>query len=102
MIGMTDILEYYEQGYLDTRETLELFAELIRTGLVRNLEDPYPRTAHHLIDAGYISPKGKITNKARAMVLDEGREGSPCDANPEIVMGAFDDPIPGAVAVPNV
>jgi hypothetical protein len=35
-------------------------------------------------------------------MLDEGREGSPCDANPETVVAALDDPIPGAVAVPNV
>jgi hypothetical protein len=102
MIGMTDILEDYEQGYLDTGETLELFAELIRTGLVRNLEHPYLRTAQHLIDAGYISPEGKITNRGRELMLDEGREGSPCDVNQGIVVAAFDDPIPGAVAVPNV
>jgi hypothetical protein len=102
MIGMTDILEDYEQGYLDTGQTLELFAGLIRTGLVRNLEDPYLRTAQHLIDAGYISPKGKITNRGRALMFDEGREGSPCDVNQGIVVAAFDDPIPGAVAVPNV
>jgi hypothetical protein len=32
MIGMVDIPEDYEEGYLDTQETLELFAELIYTG----------------------------------------------------------------------
>ena len=32
MIGVIDILEDYEAGNLDTGETLELFAELIRTG----------------------------------------------------------------------
>jgi hypothetical protein len=70
--------------------------------LVRHLEDPYLRTAQHLIDAEYISPEGKITNRGRALMLDEGREGSPYDANPKMVVAAFDDPIPGAVAVPNV
>jgi hypothetical protein len=101
MIGLVDILEDYEEGYLDTGETLELFAELIRTGRAWNLGDPYLNEALYLIDVGYITPGGKITTKGLALVLDEGREGSPCDANPEIVE-AFDDPIPGPVAVPNV
>jgi len=101
MIGMVDILEDYEAGYLDTGETLELFAELIRTRRAWNLGDPYLNEALYLLDAGYITPGGKITTKSQALVLDEGREGSPCDANPEIV-GAWDDPIPGPVAVPNV
>jgi hypothetical protein len=91
MIGMVDILEDYEAGYLDTGETLELFAELIRTGRVWDLEPPCPSTARHLIDTGYISPGGEITAKGRALMLDEGREGSPCDANPKIIVGAFDD-----------
>jgi hypothetical protein len=59
MISLLDIMEDYEAGYLDTGETLELFAELIRTGLVRNLEDSYLCTKQHLVDAGYISPEGK-------------------------------------------
>jgi hypothetical protein len=102
MIGLVDILEDYEAGYLDTGETLELFAELIRTGRAWNLELPCPSTARHLIAAGYITLGGKITAKGRALVLDEGREGPPCDVTPEIVVGVFDDPIPGPVAVPNV
>lgn len=101
MIGLVDIMEDYEAGNLDTAETLELFAELIRTGRAWNLGDPYLNEALYLIDGGYITPGGKITTKGRALVLDEGREDSPCDANPEIV-GAFDDPIPSPVAVPNV
>lgn len=104
MIGTSDILEDYEEGYLDTAQTLELFAELIRTGRVWNLGDPYLNEALYLIDADYATPGGKITAKGQALVLDEGREGSPCDVNPEIVIvvRASDDPIPEAVAVPNV
>ena len=59
---------------LDTGETLELFAELIRTGRAWNLGDPYLNEALNLLDAGYIMPGGKITNKGRSLVLDEGRE----------------------------
>jgi hypothetical protein len=101
MIGLVDIMEDYGAGYLDTGETLGLFAELIRTGRAWNLGDPYLNEALYLIDGCYITPGGKITTKGLALVLDEGREGSPCDANPEIVR-AFDDPIPSPVAVPNV
>ena len=88
MIGLLDIMEDYEAGYLDTGETLELFAELIRTGRAWNLGDPYLNEALYLLDAGYITPGGKITTEGRALVLDEGREGSPCDAKLEVV-GAF-------------
>jgi hypothetical protein len=102
MIGMADILEDYEAGYLDTGETLKLFAELIRTGRAWNLGDPYLNEALYLIDGGYVTTGGKITSKGQALVLDEGREGSPCDVNPEMVVRACDNPIPGAVAVPNV
>jgi hypothetical protein len=102
MIGMVDILEDYEEGYLDTAQTLELFAELIRTGRAWNLGDPYLNKALYLIDAGYVTPGGEITEEGRAWIADEGREGSPCDANPKIRVGAFDDAIPGPVAVPNV
>ena len=101
MIGLVDIMDDYEAGHLDTEEKLELFAELIRTGRAWNLGDPYLNEALYLLDAGYITPGGKITTKGRALVLDERREGSPCDASPEIV-GVFDDPIPGPLAVPNV
>jgi hypothetical protein len=102
MIDLLDILEGYEEGYLDTGQMLKLFAELIRTGRAWNLGDPYLNEALYLIDAGYITPGSKITSKGRALVLDEGREGFPCDVNPEIAVGVFDAPIPGPVAVPNV
>jgi hypothetical protein len=102
MVSVTDIMEDYEEGYLDTAQTLKLFAELIRAGRAWNLGDPYLNEALYLIDGGYVTPGGKITSKGQALLLDEGREGSPCDVNPEIVLGAFDDPIPGPVAVPNV
>jgi hypothetical protein len=102
MIGMVDILEDYEAGYLDTSETLKLFAELIRTELVWSRDPLCASTARHLIGAGYITLGGEITAKGRALILDEGREGSPGDVSPGTVVGVFDDPIPGPVAVPNV
>jgi hypothetical protein len=105
MIGPLGIMKDYEAGYLDTGETLELFAELIRTRRAWNLGDPYLNEALYLIEDGYITPAGKITTKGLALVLDdldEGREGSPCDVEGQVVVRAFDNPIPGPVAVSNV
>lgn len=45
----------YENGELDEGEMLELFQELVNTGLVWQLQGHYGRIASHLIDAGYIS-----------------------------------------------
>jgi hypothetical protein len=89
VIGLVDIQEDYEAGYLDMKETLELFAELICTGQACNLPGHYIRTAHHLIDVGYITPRGQITDagykaaneEAVGKYHDEGREGSPCDVS---------------------
>lgn len=105
MIGLADIIKDYEAGYLDMRETLELFAELIRTGQAWTLPRCYIRTAHHLIKVGYITPRGQITDagykaanaEAVGKYHDEGREGSPCDVS------VCNEPLgDGVVAVPNV
>ena len=50
----------YESGELKAEDTLDLFAELIRTGQAWSLQGHYGRTAQALIDSGYISEKGKI------------------------------------------
>src|SRR5215207_2530331 len=93
MIGLVDILEDYEAGYLDPREQLVLFAQLVRTGHAWTLGGLYARTARHLVAAGYITPTGRITKKGRGkgrgkgrwrVNSEEGREGSPCDVNPSI------------------
>ncbi|MGW0861272.1 DUF7417 domain-containing protein [Streptomyces sp. NPDC002611] len=50
----------YELGELDHSETLELFAILIKSGMVWNLQGAYGRTAVHLIEAGLITPAGEV------------------------------------------
>lgn len=44
----------YESGALDEDGILELFAELVRTGLAWTLQGHYGRTAKALLDAGLI------------------------------------------------
>jgi hypothetical protein len=83
----------HEVGFPDTEEQLELFAELIRTGRAWTLKGSYELPARHLIDAGYITPHGEITNRGRFLILDEGREGSPCDVNPDLEVDR-DEPVP--------
>ena len=94
MIGPVNSFKVREVSFPDTEEQLEPFAELIRTGRAWTLKGPHELTARHLFDAGYITLHGEITNRGRFLILDEGREGSPCDVNPGLEV-ASDEPVPG-------
>jgi len=50
----------YESGELSDKQTLELFAELIKTGMAWQLQGSYGRTARDLILNGFINTKGEI------------------------------------------
>jgi len=43
----------YEQGELDEEGIIDLFQELINSGLAWQMQGSYGRTAKALIDAGY-------------------------------------------------
>ncbi len=57
---MIDSIIAYEQGELSGREELKLFAELISTGAVWDLQGSYGRTARTLIDYCLIDDQGNI------------------------------------------
>ena len=62
-MNITDKIIAYECGDIDEAEVLELFAELIRTGMAWQLQGHYKRVAYDLIDGDYIDTNGNITNE---------------------------------------
>ncbi len=61
----------YEQGSLDARGTIELFAELVASGAAWTLQGCYGRMAEALIGASYIDRSGAILEDLDA--LEAGR-----------------------------
>jgi len=57
---ITNAIIAYEEGTLELNETLELFAELIKTNMAWTLQGHYGRTAAALIEEGYIDRKGSV------------------------------------------
>lgn len=54
-MSQIDKIIAYEQGDLTEEETIDLFQELVNTGLAWQLQGCYGRTATALIDAGLVT-----------------------------------------------
>lgn len=54
MGSLTTALLDYEEGRLDHEETVELFQQLVDTGLAWALQGRYGRIAHDLIEQGLV------------------------------------------------
>lgn len=59
-VPVEDIMAY-EQGDLSEEKTLEMFQELVNSGLAWQLQGHYGRTAAALIEAGLIQPASEVT-----------------------------------------
>ncbi len=59
---ITQIIQY-ENGELSDKETVHLFADLIKSGTAWKLQGSYGRMASSLIDQGIIAKTGKILLK---------------------------------------
>ena len=53
----TSAIIAYETGEATNEEIIELFQDLVDTGLAWSLQGHYGRTAQALIEAGYITKK---------------------------------------------
>jgi hypothetical protein len=52
-MSQIDKIIAYEQGELDEEDIIDMFQELITSGMAWKLQGSYGRTAKALIDAGY-------------------------------------------------
>ena len=59
-----DTLIAYESGELNDAETINFFADLVKTKMAWSLQGSYGRMASAMIDAGFISPEGEVTELA--------------------------------------
>ena len=55
MQNLTERIIEYEQGKLDEQQTIQLFQELVDSGLVLKLQGHYGRFAAQLLEAGLIT-----------------------------------------------
>lgn len=59
-----DTMMAYESGELNEANTITFFADLVKTKMAWSLQGSYGRMASALIDAGFISPEGEVTELA--------------------------------------
>lgn len=60
----------FEMGDLDAQGTLDLFAELVRTGMAWSLQGSYGRMAINLIENGWIDEEGNILRSLDEVEVD--------------------------------
>jgi hypothetical protein len=58
-----DMIIAFEEGTLQSNETLELFSELIKTGLAWTLQGMYGRQAMEFIESGFLDKQGNILRR---------------------------------------
>tara|TARA_R110000868_G_scaffold83813_3_gene236664 strand:+ start:2330 stop:2536 length:207 start_codon:yes stop_codon:yes gene_type:complete len=54
----------YESGELNDVETINFFADLVKTRMAWSLQGSYNRMAEAMITAGFITPDGELTELA--------------------------------------
>jgi hypothetical protein len=65
MTDITSKIIAYESGEATTWDILEMYAELIKTGMILGLQGTYQREARHLIDEGIIDQNGNIIDTSK-------------------------------------
>jgi hypothetical protein len=59
-MDMLDSMMAWESGELDTRETVELFSELVKNGMAWTLQGCYGRAATRMIESGVLDREGNM------------------------------------------
>ena len=59
-MDLVDKIIEFEAGELSMKNTIDLFAELVKTGQAWSLQGSYGRGAHALIERGFIDKKGNV------------------------------------------
>lgn len=60
MTVSVDRIIAYESGELNTIEVVELFADLVKSGMAWTLQGSYGRSAQSLINSGFITAEGEV------------------------------------------
>ena len=60
-VDFVDTIIAFESGELNNADTIVLFSNLIKTGMVNHLQGSYGRGARNLILQGYLNNRGDIT-----------------------------------------
>jgi len=55
MQNLTERIVAYEQGELNQEQTIQLFQELVNSGMIMKLQGHYGRMAFQLMEAGLIT-----------------------------------------------
>ena len=55
MQNLTERIVEYEKGELNQEQTIQLFQELVDSGMIMNLQGHYQRLAAQLLEAGLIT-----------------------------------------------
>jgi hypothetical protein len=73
MTDLADRVDAYESGQLGEAGILNLFGELIHTDAVWTMPDLYGQAATDLIENGYLTPAGELTERPRELVREVAR-----------------------------
>lgn len=61
MTPSIDTIMAYESGELNNQEVVQLYSDLIKSGMINSLQGHYGRFAATLIQHGYLDKQGNIT-----------------------------------------
>jgi hypothetical protein len=70
MTDMVDKIIDFENGDMDPSMTVIFFGELIKTGLVWELQGSYQRIARRLIEAGVLLENGDVNTENLDALLE--------------------------------